>query len=716
MKNPFSPDAGGELNLKRNAFDHSHQNLFSTDFGRLTPCLCHEVIPGDSVRIKPTLAIQGMPTVFPLQTRLRASVEFYYCRNRCVHDEFEDFIFKTKDVEQPWLQMDDERAKQMIATGSLGDYLGVATTVGNSSEKWRVLPFGSDMYFGSFSGNVNSAMDLFVSLLDNGSIPYPVSGFDVGYRTSSTTSDLFGLRISNFLEEPVYKVSIPLNFTLSNQTLLSMKAIVFPHNGKAFLASKGISVVDSQFQFSLYFPDDFNFSNGYTIGIVYLGRSGNDFDVNSYFSSTYQAVRVPVSWMISNGLYLSSTVDDATSPSQISANPYVGNTPSIKLNALPFRHYEQVCNYYYRNDKNNPYVLNGDVQYNEFIPSHASGPDTNIYAFHYKNWELDRFTSAVQSPQFGEAPLVGLTFTGSDTARLTFQSDDGEYFATVGVDGDKVTTIEDFSQDIPSANLRKLAESIQYGISINDLRVTNSFQRFLENVMRRGLRYRNQLKSHFGSSVDYPDIDIPQYIGGFSGELNVGKVTSMADTDNAPLGDFNGSLSGVISGQRDITHYCPEHGFILGIVSITPVPVYGQVTEKYMNKHDAFDYYLPEFGKIGMVPMHYSDVAPLQTGTGQSVDDVFGYQKAWYEYMNSFDKVHGFFRTNLKDFVLQRLFAERPELVADFTQINPNQLTDVFQSRNISDAYGISDKFLCNMYFNLVVKSVVPRYGTPSLE
>ena len=80
MKNPFSKDAQGKMHLKRNAFPHSYQNLFTTEFGRITPTFCKEVIPGDTVHIKKgtSIAIQAMPTVFPLQTRVRVSLSFYY--------------------------------------------------------------------------------------------------------------------------------------------------------------------------------------------------------------------------------------------------------------------------------------------------------------------------------------------------------------------------------------------------------------------------------------------------------------------------------------------------------------------------------------------------------------------------------------------------------------------------------------------------------------
>lgn len=412
-----------------------------------------------------------------------------------------------------------------------------------------------------------------------------------------------------------------------------------------------------------------------------------------------------------------SRVQDSTSDNLIASNPFIGNNPAIRLNALPFRHYEQIMNYYFRNDVNNPYVLNGEVQYNEFIPTHAGGADDNVYDFHYHNWELDKFTSAQQSPQFGAAPLVGLTFTGESSVKLQFENDSKTYDVTVGLDNDNtITSITDFDKDIPSANLRQLMERINYGISINDFRMANSYQRFKENMIRRGLRYRNQLKSHFGVSVDYPDIDVPQYIGGYTGILDVNKITNLADSPNAGLGDFVGNMSGLVSSRNDITCYCPEHGYIIGIMSIVPIPAYPQSLKKSLLKTDPFDYFIPEFSKIGFVPMHYSEVAPLQTGTNESVDDVFGYQKAWYDYMSNVDEVHGDFRTNLHDFVLQRLYAQRPTLSDDFVRVRPEPLNSIFAANNIADEYGSVDKFMVNCQHAIVAKRPIPVFGTPSLE
>lgn len=725
-KNPFSPQNQGEMKLKRNQFDMSRRSVYTSEFGRLDPNFCLEVIPGDSITIDPTLAIQAMPTVFPVQTKVRVQQMFFYSRNRTVFDDFEDAVFNTRDVEFPFLELNNERAKSMIKTGSLGDFFGVPTTLGSTSD--HSIPLSASFIGGFFKLNSDSfrqPVSFYVAHLTVGSDLmgyYDVAPSD----TDNLPSCNCGLVLSSVFTG--YDSVSSARFEVS-----SRPSAIFPVGSSPFIGvvlDEYDHVVFARQSYAVivnnnYIQINFNGTSldptkKYKVGYLFVAASG---PYNSYSQD------LTVSSCLLSGV--STRVFDATEDTFISDNPFVGSNPKIKLNALPFRHYEQICNYYFRNDKNNPYMLGGEPQYNEFIPTHAGGADKNEYKFHYHNWELDMFTSAVQSPQFGEAPLVGITFNPDGaTAKLNFVNVNGENTAgldgnaedgrplemTVGIDKDgKILDIADFSQDMPSANLRKVMEMINYGISINDLRVTNSFQRFLENTLRRGLRYRNQLKSHFGVSVDYPDIDIPQYIGGFSGVLDTGKITNVADSPNAGLGDYIGTLGGLFSGKK-IRCYCPEHGFIVGIVSITPIPNYAQSIAPYMTKTNFIDYFLPEFGKIGYVPIYNSSVAPLQASAENKLDAVFGYQKAWYEYMQSLDEVHCDFRTTLKDFVLSRTFGSTPLLSEDFVRVKPDQLNDIFVTNNIADAYQSSAKFLCHANFNVYAARPIPRYGMPSLE
>ena len=87
MANIFNLSNDRTPDVNRNTFDLSFQNNFTAKFGYLYPVFCKEVLPGDTFKIRPTFALEFMPMVFPVQTRMRANLHFFYCRNRAAYKD-----------------------------------------------------------------------------------------------------------------------------------------------------------------------------------------------------------------------------------------------------------------------------------------------------------------------------------------------------------------------------------------------------------------------------------------------------------------------------------------------------------------------------------------------------------------------------------------------------------------------------------------------------
>lgn len=407
-------------------------------------------------------------------------------------------------------------------------------------------------------------------------------------------------------------------------------------------------------------------------------------------------------------------------------NPY--RTGDVRVSALPFRAYESIYNAFYRNQQNDPFKIDGVPEYNKYLPNVEGGADYTDYQLYRRNWELDYLTSCVQSPQQGVAPLVGVTASGE----FTFRPNEGEPFtatATIGEDGDTITGLRIQSpadQNTPdgkiqTGTLKAFNDMIiqNNGISISDFRNVNALQRWLETNMRRGFRYKDQLMSHFGVDAKYEELDMPEFIGGMSQPVYVNQVTQTTPTSSDPLGSYAGQANVLAQSKHKISHYCDEHGFIIGILSISPVPNYSQLVPKMFLKHDTLDYFFPEFGHIGMQPITYREVCPIQAkadglkpdGTSDAnLNEVFGYQRAWYDYLASIDEVHGLLRTELRNFVMNRQFDVKPELGEQFLKIDPEQLNDVF---SVTDT---TDKVVGQVLFEVTAKRPIPRFGIPRLE
>lgn len=122
------------------------------------------------------------------------------------------------------------------------------------------------------------------------------------------------------------------------------------------------------------------------------------------------------------------------------------------------------------------------------------------------------------------------------------------------------------------------------------------------------------------------------------------------------------------------------------------------------------DYYFPEFGHIGFQPVPLRELCPHQLGQDKSA--ILGYQRPFYDYLQSLDSVHGLFRTDYKDFVLQRTFQTLPTLNPEFLTVDESQLNDVFAV----DAAGNADRFLGQVHFKITAQRPIPRFGVPKLE
>ena len=72
--------------------------------------------------------------------------------------------------------------------------------------------------------------------------------------------------------------------------------------------------------------------------------------------------------------------------------------------------------------------------------------------------------------------------------------------------------------------------------------------------------------------------------------------------------------------------------------------------------------------------------------------------------------MHGDFRTNLSEYVVGRVFNQKPELGHDFIAIDDKDINDVFV---VTDD---SDKMLGELRFDVRAKRPIPEYGIPRIE
>lgn len=709
---------------KSNVFDLSFVNNLTLPIGALVPCCVKEVVNGDKFRIRGRFGFNFLPTYFPIQSTLKVDCQFFYVRNRNLFDRWEDFQFNPDISSDPSLTLPYYSSSASIRTagvpGSLADYMGLPVTFPSSffssvSNTFTFYPSTSD----PISYPVHQYW-----MPESGSSTLPNYIYRSGSRpvSSGSYTEKFGVlyAFSNWANSnSVFMPSVTLNYS-------KLKLLITPQSSSSTVSS-----------FVIYYYEDgvlksYSFSNSpstpvtITVDNVYTSGFSSEGVANSLSTPRMGMVLFSDSGQSTGSISLPFTVSVSTSEDYASSsslpifhlvNPLVNSSTGPRISALPFRAYESIYNAFYRDERVNPLTdSSGKPVYNKWLLDTSGGPITGaLPQLHYRNWELDPYTSAQTSPQQGVAPLVGVTSLGD----MQFASSDGNTYTVRPNLADDGTTVinADLTSDIPSDVRRSFINLATSGISINDFRNVNSFQRWLETNMRRGFKYRDQIIAHTGVRPRFDVLDMPEFIGGFSTIVNSQKVnqTSESTLDN-PLGSYAGQMSAFANSNHDITVNCDENGFIIGIVCVYPVPVYDSLLQPFFSYSQPLDYYNREFSHIGMQPIYNYMVAPsLAVGNSVSAlwlqnSKVFGYQRAWWQYLSSTDEVHGEFRTSFKDFLFRRDFGNQPSLSPSFTVINPDEITDPFSVRTTDH------KVLGQIAFDIKAIRPIPKFGIPRIE
>lgn len=769
MRNPFKAYQEYVKKTPRNSFDLSHLNNMTLPYGLLIPDLVLDVTAGDSAQIDASFAFNFLPTMFPVQTPIRINQYFFYVRYRNCMENYEDFRYGNKsNIVHPYLK----QPASFFKTCGLADYMGIPTTLavgehghivfpldGHSVGLRRLFVHGSTTasatptsvgyafspVFGSFLSQSFSNSGAVGAFASTRATSYFVSDFGLSMMGSSSdvliSTQLWNLvsaaRVSSYTDfnytfciksidlplhdDGVQGCAVSVRFycsntfagTISNATVVAVNprtgktvSLALSGNRAVYESSSRLLTVTIDRANIISLNDVLQVCEDYDLYVILDDADYAKFDENSCFVLDFGA---------SLDVVATRPIDIGEHPE---LNPFCsvdGADPLLRINALPFRAYEQIYNAYFRNERVEPFMKNGVVEYNDFGTTYADGPDTTPYELKHRNWELDMLTSCLLTPQQGAAPIVGV-----DSRRITFSDGENNYNFLYQTNDDGTLAAEGSrfeEENVPGSVRSRAVDLIANGFTIESLREADAMQLWVEKNIRRGLRYCDQLKAHTGIDLDYDELELPEFLGGFSKYVDVNSVTSNAGTSDAVLGDIAGKLSCFKQANHKISHFFREDGVVLGLICIVPQPVYSQMLPKFYLRTDAMDYYNAEFSHLGMQPVPYKEVAPVQmmseinSGGTRTMDSTFGYNRPNYDMVSMSDEVHGLMRTTDKDFVLMRVFDGVPELGASFLHVDGKQLNDVF---TITDDDGHIARG--QVAFKIYMKRPVPSVGEPRLQ
>lgn len=407
----------------------------------------------------------------------------------------------------------------------------------------------------------------------------------------------------------------------------------------------------------------------------------------------------------------------------------------IEINALPIRAYVKIWNEWFRDQNtDNPAILktNDELQFyaeakdenlNEVLKNAIAGGRTLfVNKFH------DRFTSALPSPQKGEATLIPMSGDANVYLYNTVQDKvyDGniwlesqnEYAPRLNQEKTNYDSNDKLVQVFGStkkngtdetAAIFKADLSSVTGATINNLRQAFAIQQFMEADAKGGTRYRELIRNHFGVDIDDKTVQIPEYLGGQRYMINVNQVVQTSATDaTSPQGNA-AAISVTPFMENSFTKSFQEHGYVIGVCCIRNDNTYQQGIEKLWSRTEKFDFYWPEFAHLGEQAILNKEIY----AQGSEDDEkAFGYQEVYSEYRMTPNRVCGAFRSNAKQTLDAWHYAD-----------NYNKLPTLSQEWLATDksvidrtiAVPSQPQFIMDVLVENDAVRPMPVYGTPGL-
>lgn len=270
----------------------------------------------------------------------------------------------------------------------------------------------------------------------------------------------------------------------------------------------------------------------------------------------------------------------------------------------------------------------------------------------------------IDVPISGTFTCPSVWYRGNDAKYFAFGDGSGYYLRFINLETGVFNTpignvTFDQTKNFGTAVL-PVTQSVS-GFTIRDLRASSALQRYAERSLEYGNRYEEFIQREFGIKPRDYRIQRPEYLGGGRGILNISEVLQTAESADTGVGTMRGHGVASIS-QRNIRFRCPEHGLILGLLSIRPRSVYTQGIDREWLKRSRLDFFTPELASIGMQEVLQQELYAQPNNVGE----VFAYSQRYQEYRYHKPVVTGEFRDNLSFWNMARLFNTSPNLNDEF--------------------------------------------------
>lgn len=428
---------------------------------------------------------------------------------------------------------------------------------------------------------------------------------------------------------------------------------------------------------------------------------------------------------------------------------------NISVNALPFRAYAKVMDYFFRNQAlQDPFVIpdnetlqtgsNGanyvtDVanggkpwiarRYNDYfsqaLPAPQKGPSVSLPLFSGGTYPVvgDGGALGIMGKKAGESNFTnfGLLYGGSSGLTVDTGSIDRNPGDTYGGGSSpQGNTVVGVTTDAAKSGLVANVNNTEAAVTINELRAAFQLQKYYEQLARSGSRYSEVLKAQFHVDAQDYRLQNPEYLGGSHVSINVSQVVQNSATgaDTTPQGN-TAAYSLTTDSHHDFVKSFVEHGFVIGVCVVRYEHSYQQGIERFWSRKKVTDYYLPVFANLGEQAILnkeiYAQGSQAVDGSGSAYDEqVFGYVPRWNEYRYKPNRITGEMRssytTSLDVWHLGDDYKQRPVLSDEWLREDKDTVDRVIAVSN-----RVSNQLFGDFYIENTTTRAMPLHSIPGL-